>query len=461
MKKLIFLLVILLILPSVLAIDLDVKVVNFEEVLVMEVDQEIVANIEVTNLGNSDFFEFYNFVGFEFSPREKIYIEKDQTKDIELRVSPIGNFEHRGFYTFQYFVQDSNKDKIEQELTFKVIELRDAFEIGSGELYPESNSFNVYIYNKENFNFENLKVSFDSAFFNLEEEVDLGFRERKDFNVELNKEEFNKLTAGFYTLHAKVISGNVNAEVEGDIKFVGQDILKISEDKRGFIIYKNIITKVNEGNTIVESQSVLTKNILSRLFTTFNIEPDFVERKGFFVTYTWVNKVKPGETLEIIVKTNWLFPFLIIFLIVAIVVFVKRHNETYLILRKKVSFVHTRGGEFALKISTIVNAKKYVERVNIVDRLPPLVKIHERFGGEPPSRIDEKNRRLEWNFDKLEAGEMRVLSYVIYSKIGVVGKFVLPPSTAIYEKEGKIEEAESNRAFFVAEPKSKREVDLE
>ena len=73
----------------------------------------------------------------------------------------------------------------------------------------------------------------------------------------------------------------------------------------------------------------------------------------------------------------------------------------------------------------------------------------------PPTRFDEKNRRIEWNFEKLEAGESRVLSYIIYSKIGVLGKFALPSATAIYEREGKIKESESNRAFFVAEQRTR------
>ena len=101
------------------------------------------------------------------------------------------------------------------------------------------------------------------------------------------------------------------------------------------------------------------------------------------------------------------------------------------------------------------NAKKHVEKINIIDRLPHLVKIYEKFGGEQPKRINEKNKRIEWEFDELEEGETKILSYVIYSKIGIIGKFALPKATAIYEKDGKINESESNKAFFVAEQRRK------
>jgi nucleoside-triphosphatase THEP1 len=129
----------------------------------------------------------------------------------------------------------------------------------------------------------------------------------------------------------------------------------------------------------------------------------------------------------------------------------KQFSKTNLSLKKKVSFVRAKGGEFALKVSVTVSARKFVEKVNIIDRLPPLVKLHEKFGGEMPRKVDENNRRIEWHFDKLQEGESRILSYVIYSKVGVLGKFALPTTTAIYEKDGEVHEAESNHAFFIAD----------
>jgi len=159
--------------------------------------------------------------------------------------------------------------------------------------------------------------------------------------------------------------------------------------------------------------------------------------------------------MRIIVKTNWFYPFFVILFVIIIVVLAKQYSRTDLNIKKKVSFVNTKGGEFALKVTILLNAKNYINRVSVIDKLPHLVKVHERFGGEQPKRINEKNRRVEWDFDELEKGETRVLSYIIYSKIGILGKFALPSTTAIYEKEGKVCETESNRAFFVSEQRKK------
>ena len=86
-----------------------------------------------------------------------------------------------------------------------------------------------------------------------------------------------------------------------------------------------------------------------------------------------------------------------------------------------------------------------------MDRLPPMVKVFERYGLAMPDKIDEKNRRLEWSIQALGKGEVRELSYIIYSKIGVVGKFELAPAEAFYEYMGKIKEASSNSAFYQAQ----------
>ena len=202
---------------------------------------------------------------------------------------------------------------------------------------------------------------------------------------------------------------------------------------------------------------MIKKNLISRLFTSFSPTPDIVERDGFSVYYSWTRDINPGATLEIEVKTNWLFPLILILFVVAIVVFVRRYTGTNLVLRKRVSFVRAKGGEFALKVSVSAHARQRVERVNLVERLPPLVSLHEKFLGEQPTRVDSKNRRIEWNFEKMEAGEVKIVSYIVYSRVGVVGKFALPTATAIFEKDEQIKEVESNRAFFIAEQRPRPE----
>jgi hypothetical protein len=451
-KKLLPLIIILLILPSILAINLEVEKISKDEVIIHELYKPATFELKIKNLDIGGDFEFSQLPGFFTMDPQTVKIQGDNTKTVRLNVSSLKDYEYnRFFYVFQYQIKDSKNNTQSEDLTIKIVSLKDAFKIGTSEIDPESNSIEVYIENKENFEFESLKVKFSSPFFELDKEIDLKPKEKEYFNIKLEKENFNKLNAGFYTLKADIeIEGNKES-LEGTIKFSEKELVTSEKKDYGFLIVTKVISKINQGNTEVPSDTSIEKNIISRLFTTFSPEPDIATREGMKVTYTWNQLIQPGETLNIVVKTNWLFPFAIIILVVAIVVFAKQSSGQDLVVRKKVSFVKTKGGEFALKVTLIANAKKYVERINIVDKLPPLVKVHERFGPETPSRIDEKNRRVEWDIEKLEAGEIRLFNYIIYSKVGVVGKFALPAARVFYEVNGKIKEIVSNMAFFIAE----------
>ena len=456
-KVIIFALILMLVFPCILGVSLNVEKESANEVLIMGLNEPAVFDLKITNYGEDDYFQFYNLLGFSMFPIGTVQINHLQTRRVELKVSPIGEFNTSGPYTFNYFIVGEDGSESEQKLSFKVVELKDVFEVGASDINPETNSLDIYIHNKVNYDFENVNVQFSSAFFELEEDFSLGPNQRKDFHVELNSKDFQKLMAGFYTLDAEVNVKDLTADFESVIKFEEKDLLITTTKDYGFFVNTKIIEKENQGNIIAKSEISLQKNIISRLFTSFNIEPDYVERTGLDVTYGWNRNIKPGESLEIVVKTNWFFPILLVFFIIAVVILAKQYSKSYLVLDKKVTFMRTKGGEFALKVTIMAQAKQYIEKVNIIDRFPPLVKIHNIFGGDRPVRINEKSNRIEWNFERFEAGELRVLSYIIYSKVGVVGRFALPTTTAIFEKDGKIKETSSNRVFFVSEQKKIRE----
>ncbi|MBW6442385.1 hypothetical protein K0A97_01220 [Patescibacteria group bacterium] len=444
-------------LPLFSALDIDLQKKSNDEVYIHDLKNSLFLDLEITNLGRSGSFEFYNLIGFLIYPSEGIYIERNETKRITLEVIPLGNLPEKGYYTLTYYIIKDNSESIEESFTFKITKLNSTFSIGSGEIDPESESVEIFIINNENIDFGEIDATFSSPFFNTEKTFDIGPKENVTFLIPLDKEDFKDLTAGFYTLKAEIEVWDKETIIEDVIRFAEKNIVTTSKTEFGVFVTTQIIEKNNEGNMIETSETVLRKNIISRLFTTFNPEPFAVEREGTAVYYTWISEIKPGENYQILVRTNWFFPFIIIFFICLIVFLASQYLKTNIILKKKVSFIKSKGGEFAIKVSILVTARKFAERINIVDKLPPLVEIYERFGGENPSKVDKKNRRLEWNFEKLEEGEKRVLSYVVYSKVGVLGKFAFPTATAIYEKSGKIHEAESNMAFFVVEQRGKEE----
>ncbi len=453
MKKtlILFIMAAFMLLPTIFALNLNVTSQTQNAVLIRDINQPTSFNISITNYGNSNSFLFYNLAGFDMTPKNAVSIANGETKTVTLTLKPVSELPYKGYYIFNYFIRTPAGESVPESLTFKIIDLKDAFSVGASEINPQSSSIKIYIKNNIASEFDNLDVNFKSPFFTLEKTLSLAPNGQKFYDVTLNRADFKSLLAGFYTLSADVTSSGKTVNVEGNIKFSEQDLVNVSDQTTGFIIYTHTIQKTNTGNVIADSQTVVKKNIISRLFTTFTPEPDYVDRKGLTIDYTWENKIQPGETVVIKATTNWLLPLFVILFIVAIVIIVKMYSRTSLTMDKKVTFLRAKGGEFALKVTVVVSAKKFVERITVTERLPALVRLYEKFGTERPSKVDEKNKRLEWYFDHLEEGESRVINYIIYSKVGVLGRFALPTTSAIYERDGKIFEAQSNRAFLVAE----------
>lgn len=456
MKKELFIILTILLISPITA-QLEVNQINSNPLIIKEVKNFAEIELEITNNGPDTKIFFYNLIGFNIIPTEHIELKNKETKQINLEIQPPERLDAKGLYSLKYYIKTSEENKTEKKIILDIIELKDAFEITAGEIDPESNSIELKFSNIKNFDFEELQTKISSPFFEIERTFPLDPYKTKTFEITLNKEEFKKLLAGFYTISAEIQYKDIETKLEGKVKFIEKDIVETQKKDFGFFINTKTITKENKGNLISDSQIIVEKNIISRLFTTFFPEPNLSERNGFEILYTWNQEIKPGEQQEIIVKTNWFFPFIIIILIVLIVVFVKKYNERDLAIEKRVAFVRTKGGEFALKITLKIKAKSTLERITVRDRIPFSMKLHESFSGETPSRIEQKSKLLEWDFNYLEPGEKRYVSYMIYSKLGVLGKFALPRASAVFEKQGKIKEAVSNRAFFIAEQPLRKE----
>jgi len=451
-RVLLFLALGFLIFPSILALDVTVESSTDSSLIVSGFNTPLEFDLQITNNGATDMFRLYNVLGFTTMPTDEFEILKGETKNINFIINPRKSFDTRGNYVFNYYIRSKNNGELEEQLLIRIINFQDVFKIGSSELDKENNEVKIYIENKENFEFKDLVVKFSSPFFTFEEIIDMGPNQTKEFPIELNEEDFNELIAGFYTLRAELEVGGEKASIEGVIKFAEESDLISSKKKRGFFVRKTTISNSNNGNTVLKIESEVSRNIISRLFTNFKPKPD--DKDGlFFPKYIWNTELKPGEEQLIVAKTNWFYPILIIVLVVLGVRLFNRYAGRNLRVKKRVSFIRTKGGEFAIKVKIYLQAQRYVERVSVIDRLPKFLSIHPRFGTEEPIRVDEQNKRVEWGFEKLEAGEMRILTYVSFSKLGVMGRVALPRTTAVYEREGVVKESKSNKTFFIAERK--------
>jgi len=449
MKKLpLFLTIALLCLSSVSALSMTPEYSS--KTIVRGIESPITLTLNIEN-ASTGIYNIYTLADMTIEPSQTFSISAGHTEK-ELTITAKDGLDVEGYYSFTYTLNYRGVEKIDEKLTLNILNLEDVIEIGSNNIDPTTGNVSFYIQNLEDITLKNLTATFSSILFETEQTFDLDPNEKLEIVVEVDEDKLKTTRAGVYIIESVFQTNNGKEKIKGTLYLGEKKGITSTEDTSGFLIKTETITKVNTGNVVEGIQVKIKKGIIARLFTTFNIEPTITDRKALSVEYTWVKeKLNPTEVYIIKARTNYIFPFLIV-IVAALALFgFKRFSETKLEAKKYVSHVKTKGGEFALKVTLSVKAKKDVENVSLIDRVPAIVKIYKKFGMIKPDKIDTQNRRIHWNIGDLNAGEERVFTYIVYSKVGVVGKFSLPEALAVFERDGKIHEVDSNKVFFMSD----------
>ncbi len=414
------------------------------DVIIIDYNQPAQFNLKISDVSPGD-YSIYTLTDVKILPSNPVYLGAG-TNSMDVYIYALEGMTDRGVYNFNYKIGD-----YDERLKVKIVDLEDAIEVSSDAISIESDKIKFYVRNLENAKIENIKAKFTTMLFETSQNFDLAPYEKKEIEVQVDMEKLKRTKAGPYVIQGEFETDKGPKLIEGKIYIGEKKGIRTETDSSGFLIVTDTTTKINVGNVNEIVDVTARRNIISRLFTSFNVEPVSVERKGLFVDYAWTQKLGPADVLVVKVKTNYIFPLLIILLAAFAIWGFRRISQTKIEVRKSVSHVRTNGGEFALRVYLQVKAKTRVENVSLVDRIPGILKVHKQFGSVRPDKIDPENRRLQWYIGNLNPGEVRMFSYVVYSKIGVVGKFELPAAMAVMEKDSEIYQVESNRVFFLNE----------
>lgn len=449
MKKIsLFLIAGLLCLSLVSALEISADYST--NVIVRDVENSIDLTLNIINASQGT-YNLYTLADISIYPAETFTVTESPAEK-KFTIATKDNLDVEGRYAFTYTLNHRGVEKIDEKFVVNLMNLEDVLEISSDSIIPASGEISFYVQNKESMSLKNLSAKFSSILFETEMTFDLGPNEKLEIFVDVDKGKLEKTKAGVYIIKSVFQTKKGEKKIEGNLYLGEKKGITSTEDKSGFLVQTETITKVNVGNVLESVQVKLSRNILSRLFTSFSIEPAVVERKGFVVEYTWIKeRLNPTEAYVVKAKTNYVFPFLIIMVVVLALFGFKRFTETKLEVKKSVSHVKTKNDEFALRVTLSLKARKGVENVTLIDKVPAIVKIYKKFGMVKPDKIDAESRRIHWRVGDLNAGEERIFTYIVYSKVGIVGKFSLPEALAVFEKDEKIHEVDSNKVFFMSD----------
>ncbi len=450
LKSVMFLLIFTLININLVLGQLEIEKEIISNTAIIELDTPALFNITITNTGSTDTFQIYNLVGINMDPSTPFTISKNQSKNILLKVYPRQTI---GFYNFEYKIKDSGLNIKTDEINLNTINLKDAFEISVSGITPDSKKAIISFENKVGHSFENVDISYSSAFFEHQDKFSINANEKKQFEIDINPEKSKLLLAGPYIVKSEILINQKSFIIESIMYFNERLGIDTERTDKGILLKTLTIKKQNNGNLKSEATLEITKDIFSAMFTTFSLPPLSKDFQGLNIQYSFQKELSPGQNLEVTAKTNYWISLLIFLLILIAVSLYKKYKTESVVISKRATSVKTKGGEFALKITIRVKAREFVEHLSVIDKIPRMVKIYERFGSITPDKVDHQNRRIEWNIESLNPNEERIFSYIIYSKFGVLGKFELPRTKVTYEHQEKIKESLSEKAFFINEPK--------
>ena len=450
--KFLVLVALLFLIPLVNAADLDVKVIEKNDIIITELGTpNATFKLQITNNESvADEFQIYSLVSVGMHPKEFFRIGAGETITLDITAVPFKEIlqDKRGIYAFEYQIKGKNTGFFKGTLAVRIYDVKDAVSVLLENIPLNATHTQIKITNKEDINLDNLKITAKSKFFEFSKTFDLDRKKTEVIEVPIVLE--NKVEAGEYEVEIGYELNNKKSSDTFIIQYLEASGISVTEHTEGFIIKKTNITKTNEGNVLALAVIEVRKNILTRLFTIYSDRPATSERRGIFVDYSWEKEIGVGEAYSLFVTTNYTFPFIIILLVVVVGLFVSFLATGRLTVRKSVSLVRTKGGEFALKVNLRIKARSNLKDIVVSDRIPGHAKLFNKFG-IPPHRIDEHSRKIEWDIHQLNAGEERMFSYIIYSKINIVGSFELPAASVSFVHDDKHEHVMSNRTHFAAE----------
>jgi hypothetical protein len=285
----------------------------------------------------------------------------------------------------------------------------------------------------------------------------------KDYDAILKSQESKKITFEAiidpYTPPQKDVMRVTVVAIEGedvyqfDLEPVEYTIIKYSdiieetyEEKSTLKTVRRILVK-NEGNIRTEQRYTQPTTFISSLFSMTN-----PRAKRIGNDLVWNLDLEKGEALHIEVVVNHRpLVFLILAAIILIVAYFIFRSP--LVMIKQAAVIGTKeGGISELKVLlTIKNrSKKKVKEVRIIDLIPQLaaLKHDEEIGTIMPDKVVQnelKGTILKWHLDYIEAGEERLISYKIRSKLSILGGVTLPVVVAKFKIQKRTRHANSNK----------------
>lgn len=357
--------------------------------------------------------------------------------------------EYSGTYQFSFYVKGQNTGIKDDTMKIRIVSFKNAVDIKLPEAVAmDDKTLVITIENKEDVVLDlNLKIN--SELFAKEDKIAFEPYEKKEITITLEKEKIWK-EAGDYDVVITLGADEYSLDTKKTIELVPKKEITTDEKKINLLFYKKVkITKTNTGNVRQIVEVVQKQSSFANSFTHFNVEPEMSEKDNA-LELTWEKELGLGEQLVVESTTNYSLPLgVIIFIFIVGFIYIKAKTHKFSIT-KKATKVKTNTGEFAVKIVLFLknHSGSDITDISVTDRLPVIGEYYEKYGTTKPDVI--KKDRLGWKIDRIERGQQKALTYILFSKIRVVGRLTLPRAYASYSIDSKSKDTNSNEVHLIS-----------
>ena len=452
-KKIIFSLLSLLIIlsvPSVMA-SFEVQKEAVAGTIIKEFNSPAVFNITIKNNGPSQNFIFDTLLDIVIQPSGSLQIAAGDEKSVMLKAFFSDNLKRRyyGGFDFAYLVKSSSEEVFEDSLNVRIVFLDDVVSVSVPEAVGmKDEEVAITLENQESLILD-MDVKVESELFEGSETISLSPFESREIVINIDPEKIWK-NAGTYDVLVTLSSESNKVEFKDSIELKEFKDVSVEEDDLNLLFYKKkTITKTITGNVVQTVSTEIEKTPFEKAFTSFNSEPDYVSEEGKELIYKWEKDLALGESLTVTSTTNFMLPLFMLLLIAAGSAFYVSRSGRRITIKKRIVRAKTSTGDFIVKVvTTIKNNGEDATDVKLIDKLPVLTNLHERFGVIKPDEVDKD--KVVYNIGSLNRGDKRLFSYIVHSDVKVLGKRIIPRATAHYTIGTERKTASSNEVFLVS-----------
>jgi len=430
--------------PLALADSFDVSVPD----TILAIDNTVSIPLTITNMQAFDDKYTISVLDFNWLVEsiDNTEILQGQTKVINVNLK--SSYPEVKNYGIKIKIKSLSNQEIEKIARVDVKDLSDVFKItllGPEIIDPRKDTkFNLQIESPYDNNFGELNIIIKSDAFTETKTIELDSRAiiKEEFNINLPIDT----QEGDHTANIMFYKDNNLVANQTIILTIGSysGVREILTNDNSILIKKEIVKKINDGNSIGFEKYVKTLTLTEKLFTTTTPKPDDITKSNGNYILTWNIKLNPGEEQDIEIETNYRIPLIILILAIGLIIllYFMLRRDVIIIKKALVSGRHKGVSKLKMIITLYNKGNKKITNMKLMERIPNVTEDPNDFS-EKPFKITKGNTlNLVWKIDELNPKEERTISYR-YGSRSLVKK--LPETMAQYVQGSRTVVSKSSR----------------